>query len=421
MELLATARFSGMLIRRPMQPGAMPGAQFSPAREQNQIQKRRVRTPMSEQLLSAFADFKNSIEAKLGKLDTESKARYAELEKELLRPGYTSSGRRGRAEKSVGQLVVESDGFREWQRNGFAGGRRRLIIDLPERPALEVKALLSTGLTPTLRPSDEIDQLPRQSLRLRSLLDIREMTGGKIDYLQQTAVTSGASPQAEGAAKGESTIEYQAETATATTIAHHVTVSRQALDDIEGLRVDIDDTLLFELLLREEAQILAGNGVGVSLNGIITQATAYDTGLNVANDTPIDKIRHAILQCELAKGQADGIVLHPADLHNIELVKDGDVANFGRYIVGDPKTGSAMSVPFLWRRPVVTSLAIAEGQFLVGDFRRGATLFERRAASVEISFEHGNNFTMNLATILCEERIALAVRRPAVFVEGSFA
>lgn len=377
---------------------------------------------MSQELLQEFQKFKASLESKVGTLDAEMKAKYSDIEKELLRPDF--GGRRREPEiKSVGQQVVESDAFREWKNSGFAGGRRRLIIDLPDRPLIERKALLlTTGLVSPV-PDNTIDQLPRMSLRLRDLLDVRPMTsGGKVDYLRQVSVTSGASPQVEGEVKGETDIVYEPDTATARTIAHHTTVSRQALDDIEGLQRDINDVLLYELLLKEEGQILAGNGVGVSINGIITQAANYDTAFNVAGDTKLDRLRHAILQVALARGEADGIVLNPRDLHDIELLKDenGGSANTGRYIVGDPKTGGSASIMLIWSKPVVESTAISYGQFVVGAFRRGARLHERRAASVEISFEHGNNFTMNLATILCEERIALAVRRPGLFVEGQF-
>jgi len=135
----------------------------------------------------------------------------------------------------------------------------------------------------------------------------------------------------------------------------------------------------------------------------------------------LDKLRHGLLQVELARGQADAIVLHPEDLHDIELIKD-DVggANTGRYIVGDPRSPAAMTAFFVWGKPVISSLSAVSGTFLVGDFRRGATLYERMAATVEISFQNQDNFEKNMATIRAEERIALAVKRTGLFIKGSF-
>src|SRR5450755_1127743 len=108
------------------------------------------------------------------------------------------------------------------------------------------------------------------------------------------------------------------------TIAHFTNVSRQALDDIPWMRTAIDDELMYGLLLKEEQEILAGSGTGHNLNGLITQATAYNTGLTVAADTKLDILRHAKLQARLA-GLAtyapSAFVLHPTDVATIELIK----------------------------------------------------------------------------------------------------
>jgi HK97 family phage major capsid protein len=76
--------------------------------------------------------------------------------------------------------------------------------------------------------------------------------------------------------------------------------------------------------------------------------------------------------------------------------------------------------PMLWGRPVVESDAMPEDQFLVGAFRLAATLFDREQATIAISTEDRDNFIKNMVTILCEERLALAVARPAAFVHGGF-
>ncbi|MDQ3196388.1 MAG: phage major capsid protein [Pseudomonadota bacterium] len=108
------------------------------------------------------------------------------------------------------------------------------------------------------------------------------------------------------------------------------------LDDVAGLALHINTRLAYGLRLIEEAQILAGDGTGVNVLGLIPQASAYNTLLNNAGDTKIDKIRHAILQLELTDNFADGIVLNPTDWESIELVKTTGTASAGQYILSGP-------------------------------------------------------------------------------------
>jgi hypothetical protein len=78
------------------------------------------------------------------------------------------------------------------------------------------------------------------------------------------------------------------------------------------------------------------------------------------------------------------------------------------------------ATPTLWGLPVVATKAIAEGKFLVGAFNDAAMIFDRQQSTVEISLEHGENFIKNLATLLYEERLALAVFLGAALRYGSF-
>ena len=78
-----------------------------------------------------------------------------------------------------------------------------------------------------------------------------------------------------------------------------------------------------------------------------------------------------------------------------------------------------MTIPALWGKLVIPTKRMARGYFLVGAFRMGADLWDREQATVEISREHSDFFTRNLAAILCEERLALTVGRPLAFVYGA--
>jgi HK97 family phage major capsid protein len=55
-----------------------------------------------------------------------------------------------------------------------------------------------------------------------------------------------------------------------------------------------------------------------------------------------------------------------------------------------------------------------ERRLIVGDFRRGAKLWDRQQKAVQIGWIN-DQFTRNQRTIRVEERVAFGVRRPAAF------
>lgn len=69
---------------------------------------------------------------------------------------------------------------------------------------------------------------------------------------------------------------------------------------------------------------------------------------------------------------------------------------------------------------VATEAAAFRGKFLTGAFNAAAQLFDREDANVVISTENADDFEKNMISIRCEERLALAVKRPEAFVYGSF-
>ena len=110
----------------------------------------------------------------------------------------------------------------------------------------------------------------------------------------------------------------------------------------------------------------------------------------------------------------DTVVINPEDWEAIELTKASD----GQYIMANPM---ALAGPQLWGKRVVATNSIAEGTFLVGAFTMGAQVWDRMDAAVQISYEDGDNFKKNMATLLAEERLALTVYRPSAFIKGTFA
>lgn len=254
---------------------------------------------------------------------------------------------------------------------------------------------------------------PLRPLSIRALLDSGTTESNLIEWVRELLYSNEADVVSEGALKPESNITYERVDVPVRTIAHWIRASKQVLADFKQLQTLINGRLRWGLKIKEEDEILFGDGTGEHLLGLIPQATPYNQALNRPNDTYIDTIRHAILQVRLAFYPASGVVMSPTDWHHLELTKD----NENRYLIASP---TARTPPMIWGQPVVESDGMALGDFLVGAFRMAATLFDREQAGVLLSTEDQDNFVRNLVTILVEERLALAVTRPAAFVHGEF-
>lgn len=300
-------------------------------------------------------------------------------------------------------LIARSAGNTSYRWNLNANGLKQITT---------VEGSGGAGVWSTRLPG--VIEEPLRPLSIRDLLDTGSTDSNLIEWVRENVFTNEADVVSEGALKPESNITYERQDVPVRTIAHWIRASKQVLADFKQLQTLINGRMRWGLKIVEENQILYGDGTGENLLGLIPQATAYNTALTRTGDTMIDIIRHAILQVRLAFYPASGIVLSPTDWHNIELTKD----NENRYLMASP---SSRTPPMLWGLPVVESDGMGtSGEFLVGAFRLAATMFDREEAAILLSTEDRDNFIRNLVTILAEERLALAVTRPAAFVHGGF-
>jgi HK97 family phage major capsid protein len=342
----------------------------------------------------------------------ETKARLDEVEQKLARKGGNGEDR----PLSAGYQFIANDDIKAFMANPQAG--KRVGMEIESKAIISSLATDADGsagdlLVPLRLP---ILQPALRRLTVRDLLMPGRTNQPSIQYAKETGFTNLAATVTEtaGTAKAQSEIKFDIVTTSVTTIAHWVLATRQILDDAPMLQSYIDGRLRYGLKLVEEAQLLTGGGTGTDLTGVYTAATASTANLAVvAVPTKIDVIRIAMLQAALAEYSPSGIVIHPTDWAGIETIKD----TAGAYLVGNPQDRLQ---PRLWGLPVVATQAMTVDKFLVGAFDMGAQIFDRQDVRVEISTEDSDNFRKNLVTILCEERLALAIYRPEAFVKGDF-
>jgi len=285
---------------------------------------------------------------------------------------------------------------------------RRAIIDLP--PGFFRNAI-TTDTTSMPQQLPGIVAPAQRRLAVKGLLPSIQVTSGSIQYTQETGFDNQAAPVSETTQKPESSITHELKTANVVTLAHLLKCSLQSLSDTPTLQQHIIRRGVYNLAVVEDQQLLKGSGVGNNISGLVTNATAYS--LANSPETFVDTLRRAAEQLELANFSASGIVLHPTDWAEIELLKDSQ----NRYIVGNPGGATQRR---LWDLPVVTTISMTQGRFLVGDFAQAALVLDREQARVDISTENVDDFEKNMATVRVEERIGLAILRPEGLVYGTF-
>lgn len=318
-----------------------------------------------------------------------------------------SGGRPGAQPLSMGEQFTDSEAFAAFSRN--PAGKLRV----------PVKAAVTHVANPDVDRGLRVPGIYGPGLRrltISDLLNWGRTTQSSVEFVRELVYTNAAAPVSENPASGkpEADITFEAATAPVATIAHWIHASRQALADVPMMQSYIDGRLRYGWELVKESQLLLGSGVGLNIDGIYTQATAYSNpGVYVEAETRIDRMRLAMLQVELSEYTPDAIVMNPIDWAWVEMLKDTQE----RYLFGNPHT---QTTPMLWGRNVVATQAMGLGDFMTGSFSMGAQGWDREDVSVLVSLEDRDNIIQNMVTLLCEGRLALTVYRPAAFVKGNF-
>lgn len=317
-------------------------------------------------------------------------------------------------QKSLGDLVIDSAEFKAGMLTGASRGSIRVKADraaiTSANTTVGAGRSQGTSLVPGARVPG-IFGLPERQLTIRDLVLPGQTASSSIEYVKETGYTNNAAPVAETTAKPYSDLTFDMTSAPVRTIAHLFKASRQILDDAPALRSYIDGRARYGLRFAEENQLLNGSGTGQNIHGLVPQATAFNPAFTAADETGIDRLRLAVLQVVFAEYPATAFVLNPIDWAKIELTKDAG----GNYIIGNPQ-GSL--TPTLWNLPVVSTQAMAAGEFLTGAFSFAAQIFDRMEIEVLLSSENVDDFEKNMFTIRAEERLAFAVYRPESFVTG---
>lgn len=237
-----------------------------------------------------------------------------------------------------------------------------------------------------------------------------------VQWAEQANPDGSTDYTAEGVAKNQIDFDWVEKSREVLKITAFIKVSKESLDDLDGLRNEIDMELTEQIFLKVDVELLSGAGTAGILAGILAGDTAYSEGSfagTIPNANKSDVLRTAIAQVVANQFIPDYALLHPNDIASMELEKGSD----GHYVM--PPFRSADGTVISGVR-VLGNTGQTVDKFTVGDFTKFNVKI-REDMTIDIGLDQ-DDFTKNLRTILGEMRLVSYIKtnHAGAFVSGDF-
>jgi HK97 family phage major capsid protein len=359
-------------------------------------------------------------------------------------PGVTDKSAQdgGVDRRSVGRRFTTSEAYQRARQNPtgimkndpFATGsffaRKYGFEHTDDLGPEELRALLYSGspsasfLLPQVLPT--IYRGAEKPLVVRDVLINARTTSDAVTILQENVFTNAAAEVAEATAvnegaKPESSLTFAEVTYPVRWIGHWIPITRQLLEDLPAMESYVNDRLMIGLQRREDAEFIGGDGIAPNITGILntsgiqTLDATYFTGAPVVDAGQSNENVNRILRARvkvMTTGAANAtfVIMNPTDMEKVLTYTDAN----RNYLYGGPAVAGLNFT--IWGLTPVWSENITAGTALVGDGTMAA-VFDRDEGRIYTTDSHSDFFIRNLFVILAEERVALAVFRPAAFAK----
>ena len=253
-----------------------------------------------------------------------------------------------------------------------------------------------------------------RDLEVRSAFGAEQISGNALKYFILGAKEDNSAPSPKGvneaAVKPQFHIVEGSATVTLQKIAGWFYETDELIEDNAFLKSALDARGLYELDAAVEAYLLT-TLLGTSGLG----ARTYANGADVT----ADDVFKAMMDVKSNSGlNADTVILNPADYQILRLAKDGASQYYGGGCFYGPYGNANLEIqPGLWGMRTIVTPNIASGTLVVGAFKQGASVVTKAGDGQRIGVFVGDHddAIYNRVTVVVEERLGLAVRRPGAF------
>jgi HK97 family phage major capsid protein len=329
-----------------------------------------------------------------------------------------SAGERDEASKNVSSLYK---GLKEGQSTLDAiknGGSDKLKFKAAG--TMLISTNISGGNVPVEQRLSGLDDIPSREVRLLSIVSRGTASSNVISWVSKVNRDGAAAGTAEGTLKNQIDFDIVVNSENVKKFTAYIKISEEMVDDIDFMNTEINNELVSELLRAIELQVYSGDGTGLNLNGIVTQATAFVAAtapVAVDNANLVDVVRTAITQIKVANQMPPNyIMLHPTDVLGLLQIKRSTTDK--AYIDALQLVAGSLSLDGV---PIIETTLVTVGTYLVGDFTK-ATVFDKGSISVEVG-RSDDDFVKNLVTVLAEWRglNVIKTNQTTAFVTGTIA
>lgn len=312
----------------------------------------------------------------------------------------TTAPRPAAENRSIGQMFVESEQFRNYDGRGTTGN---LTVALPD---WESRAVGPDPLLTTTKPGSDLLPAPYKgwgpehfvNFPLLSMCGRIPVSGNSVQWVTTTDA-SGVTKVAEGAAKPPIVWDTKLQTFTFDNYAGWYKFSRASVEDIPQLRTIIDTKM------RRALDVTLAAAAATALLGGFA---AGNTTTGGAGSKLEEQVRVAIAAVQARGINPNAVLVNPADHAAM------DIAIMGKTLLGP------VVQPALWGLPVYAVTDVPAKTAIVGNISEGLTWFARTEVNTyltdsDISDGSGtgatpsSDFRHNILTALIEQRGAFAV------------
>jgi HK97 family phage major capsid protein len=277
-------------------------------------------------------------------------------------------------------------------------------------PAFKVAApmVIPSGVKPAITTYDANVYGARRELLISDLFSSEVISNNALTFFVESSTVEGG-PAYTTEANEKPMMSFgdpTAVTAALRKIASYMKESEELVHDAPWLASAINDRGLYQHQLAVESYLVS--------------ALSGTSGIGTGDHMTPDGILKAKMTVWKNSGfKPDALLINPDDLYNILIRKDTDGQYYGGGFVTAPYgNGEYDEEPRIWGMKVVPSASVTAGTCFVGAFKAGASVVRsNEGLRVELATQNEDDFIKNMITVRIEERLVLAVRRPAAFVK----